>query len=222
MKILITEDDKHISKSLAILLKKQNHNIKIAHSAKETLQSIKNHFFDIILLKYQLPDANGIELCYDIRKELVFTPIIFLTKRADIETKLSAFSAGVNDYIVKPFSLLELIARINVHELPIPSQINQINMRGLSLYPSKNIIRCKDKQQEIKLTNKEMTILLYLIKNSNKIVSRKELLTHLYPNNTKKSLNLIDVYISNLRKKLSKNFCPIETVPSKGYVIFEK
>lgn len=220
MKILITEDDKHISKSLAILLKKQNHNIKIAHSAKETLQSIKNHFFDIILLKYQLPDANGIELCYDIRKELVFTPIIFLTKRADIETKLSAFNAGVNDYIVKPFSLLELIARINVHELSIPSKLSQVNIRGLSLYPNKNIIRCEEK--DIKLTNKEMTILLYLIKNANKIISRKELLTHLYPNDTKKSLNLIDVHISNLRKKLSKDFCPIETVSGKGYVIFEK
>ena len=218
MKILIAEDNKNISKSLELLLKDKKHTIKTAYSAKETLKLIRNDFFDLILLKYQLPDTNGIELCQNIRKELVSTPIIFLTKRSDITTKLSAFDAGVNDYIVKPFSLLELIARIN----SISKHLNPTNLciKNLSLEINKNIVKTQD--EEIKLTNKEMTILVYLAKNANKIISRKELLHYLYPNNTKKSLNLIDVHISNLRKKISKKLCPIETISKKGYVIFEK
>ncbi len=205
------------------MLEKEKYYIKSAFSAKEAFSQIKTNNFDVLLIKYQLPDMNGIEACRYIRKKLTNTPIIFLTKRGNIETKLLAFDAGINDYMVKPFSMLELIARINVYnsiERSSTSCFNKIIIGKLTIYPDKNL--CHLNNTKIKLTHKEVLILSYLSKNLNKVVSRNELIYYLYSEKKDKALNIIDVHISNIRKKITKKFCPIETISGKGYLISNK
>ena len=169
MKILIVEDDLKISSFLKKGLEEENYNIDCTYDGQEALYLIQTNFYDVILLDIMIPTIDGIELCKKIREEGINTPIIMLTAKSTIEDKVVGLNEGANDYLTKPFSFEELLARIHVQLRSGKSLNNIIKIADLELdIDKKTVSRAKN---SIELTSKEYILLEYLMINKDKIVT---------------------------------------------------
>ena len=219
MKILIVEDDVKIVEFLKQGLEEENYSVDYVYDGNEALYLILNNTYDLILLDLMIPYINGIDLCKDIRKNKINTPVIMLTAKSSIENTILGLNSGANDYISKPFSFDELIARIKVQLRTNISLNNILSIENLTFDIDNKLV--KRDNNIINLSSKEYMLLELLLRNKNKFISEEDINNSLWNMDEQTASNIIRVYIYRLRKKIDKNFDLklIHTTRGLGYKI---
>ncbi|MFC4163955.1 response regulator transcription factor [Epilithonimonas zeae] len=224
MKVLIIEDNVRVSALLKRGLESQGYQIYISEDAEDALVMIDRIEFDLVITDIMLPKMNGIELSRLIKKKNQELPIIMLTALGAIDEKIEGFDAGADDYMVKPFEIRELYARIKaILVRKSSSQLknedsNYIEYHNLLI--DKNTNRVFRNRKEINLTPKEFKLLVFLMSNAERILTRDEIGENVWGNHFDTGTNYIDVYIAYLRKKIDKDFDDklIHTKPAMGFI----
>ncbi|MCE9677072.1 response regulator transcription factor [Paraclostridium bifermentans] len=218
-KILIIEDEKNISSFVKMELEFEGYITQVIEDGKQGLDEAINKNYDLILLDLMLPSLNGIEICRRLKKEKD-TPIIMLSAKDSVMDKVSGLQMGADDYVSKPFAIEELLARIQVvFRRDNNSNSKILNFKDLSINIDSRVVKKGD--EELNLTNKEYELLLYLMENKDKVISRLSLLESVWGYNYETETNVVDVYVRHLRNKLDTEDKEeyIKTVRSIGYVM---
>lgn len=217
MKILIIEDDISVRNVLKMGLEAKSFTVDTAEDGDSGSFMARSNEYDLIILDNVLPIKMGGRVCLEIRESGVHTPIIILSSKSEVLTKVELLNLGADDYVTKPFSFEELSARINcLIRRPKGIETRVIKIKNIELDRDKQTVR-KD-GVELYLTKKEYGILEYLMVNHGMIISRGQILEHIWENNCNPFSNTIETHILNLRRKLrdpKKRL--IESIPSRGY-----
>lgn len=219
MKILIIEDDTKIINFLKKGLEEECYIVDYSTNGDEGLYLASVNQYDLILLDVMLPIKDGMEVCRSLRASNIQTPIIMLTAKDGIEDKIKGLDIGANDYLAKPFSFAELLARIRVQLRTTSSAQTKISIADLELnLLNKTAIRANE---NIVLTAKEFTLLEYLIKNRDRVLSETTINEALSSFEDSNVSNVVNVYIYRLRNKIDKNFDKklIKTIRGIGFKI---
>lgn len=222
MRILIVEDEKKVASFIKKGLEEEYFSVDVAYNGKEGLELATKEEYDLLLLDIMIPYIDGITLTKELRKRKVLTPILLLTVKDSTQAKVEGLDAGADDYLTKPFAFEELTARIrallrrNENQKMSVLSIDDLSMDLLAHKVTRS-------GAEIILTPKEFSILEYLLRNKNKIVSRTKLIEHVYDYHFDTETNIVDVYINKLRAKVDQNHQKqlIHTVRGVGYTIKE-
>lgn len=220
MKILIVEDDSSIARILKDGLSANMHAVDIATNGADGTFMAKSFDYDAIILDYSLPKKNGLIVCKEIRAGGKTTPIIFLSVMDDPEIKVAAFESGADDYMVKPFSLQELYARLKVAlRRPGKDKPDVLQIDDLLLDSAKHLVMRNG--ELIHLTRKEFGLLEYLMQNRGNVLSRALLMEHVWTADSDPFSNTVEAHIRNLRRKTGVGERPnlIVNIPGRGYMI---
>jgi len=216
MKILIIEDDENILAVLKRGFEEEEYIIDTAQDGEDGEYLALANSYDIILLDWMLPLKNGIEVLKSLRQKSIATPIIMLTAKDDTDDKVIGLTYGADDYLAKPFSFKELLARVNArYRRSLSSPSNTIKIKDFVIDLDTKVIMHDTK--EILTSQKEYELLMFLIKNKNKLVSNTLIEEQLWNNEEYVNSNVIQVTIYNLRKKFGKDF--IKSSRGLGYKI---
>lgn len=222
MQILVIEDDKRISDFLIKGLEENNYLVTLCKNAEEVLWHYMSIHWDLIICDVMLPGMDGIQLVQTLRFKKIFTPILMLSALNAVQDKVSALDYGADDYITKPFHFDELLSRIKALTRRSSYQ-QQETPSAVLTFDSLKIDRDQYKvfyeEEEIELSPREYKLLIYLIENANKTVSRVQILNAVWGITFNNQTNVVDVYISYLRNKIEKNDTKfIQTVKGVGYM----
>ncbi|HTZ96505.1 MAG TPA: response regulator transcription factor [Terriglobales bacterium] len=221
MRVLIVEDESRLAENIARSLRESaGYAVDIVHDGQEGLFMANSNEYDVILLDLMLPGMDGMGLVQEIRKAGHRTPVLVVTARDDKESVVALLNAGADDYVTKPFDLGELLARTKVlirRGKGQPSAV--LSVADLELNTVNRSVHRGGKA--VALTAMEYRVLEYLLHRTGAVVSKTELLEHLYDYNWEKFSNVIEVYISGLRRKLDDgSFKPlIHTIRGQGYIL---
>ncbi|MEJ5351900.1 MAG: response regulator transcription factor [Melioribacteraceae bacterium] len=223
MRILVIEDEKKVASFIKKGLEEEFFTVDVAYNGKDGLVLASSEEYDLIILDIMIPFIDGITLTKELRKRKIITPILLLTVKDSVNDKVEGLDAGADDYLTKPFAFEELTARIRA--LLRRTEIQKSNIltaADLKLDLITHTVYRNNK--EIILTQKEYSILEYLLRNKNKIVSRTKLIEHVYDYHFDTDTNVIDVYINKLRNKIDYGFDKklIHTIRGVGYIIKEE
>ena len=218
-KILLVEDEIKIANAIKRGLKYEGFEVSIAPDGEEGLELGKTLDFDCIILDRMLPLKEGVEVCKELRKSNIKTPIIMLTAKSGVNDKVEGLDAGADDYLAKPFSLDELLARIRAVLRRGKSLVNdELKVGDLTLNTS--TFEVKRSGILINLSKKEYDLLEYFMINANKTISKEKLINHVWDYDSDILLNTVEVYIGYLRNKIDKPFKDkkmLQTVRGFGY-----
>lgn len=220
MRLLLAEDEKDLNRIITKKLTKDGYSVDSCFDGEEALDFISVAEYDCIILDIMMPKLDGIGVLKKIRKNANRTPVIFLTARDSVKDRVNGLDLGADDYIVKPFSFEELTARIraNTRQAGV-AQSSIFRVCDLELDTARHTVFRSGK--EIKLSVKEYQLLEYLMKNSGIVLSRENIENHIWAFDYEGGTNVVDVYISYLRKKIDEGFENklIRTVRGAGYSI---
>ena len=209
-KILIIEDDRDIADLISIHMKDNGHEAEMVHDGKEGLFKAMAQVHDLIILDLKLPGMDGLEICQMLRMEKIDTPIIMLTSKSEEIDKVLGLEIGADDYMTKPFSLRELVARVKSvlrrgksHKEPSASSGQIIEFENFYLDVSKRIVKSYQQQQE--LSPKEFDMLVLLASNPGKTYSRSDLLNQVWGVDFEGFEHTVNSHINRLRSKIEKN-----------------
>jgi len=230
--ILIVEDDEKIARVVKLELEYEGYKTDVIYDGLEAWQRIQSSpgKWDLILLDVMLPSLSGMEILRRIRKEKRTIPVIMLTARDTIVDKVTGLDQGADDYVTKPFEIEELLARIRVlirrHQSASQSDDSETSER-LALADLTVQVQSREVKREdtfIELTPREFDLLIYLLKNINHVLSREQILEHVWGFDYFGDTNVVDVYIRYLRQKIDKPFDSplIQTIRGVGYVMKEQ
>jgi len=220
MRILVVEDEPKLAETLKEGLTKKGFAVDVIDDGEQALSRISLHRsdYDLVILDLMLPSMSGVEVTREARARDVTTPILILTGENKVEMKVELLLSGADDYLVKPFSFEELIARIHaLSRRPQESKPSVLKVSDIELDPAAHTVKRGAKPLE--LTLKEFMLLEYFMRHPNEVVNREDLLTHLWDFNYESFSNVIDVHMKNLRRKLDggEQDSIIETVRGIGY-----
>jgi DNA-binding response OmpR family regulator len=219
MHILIIDDNQEILFGLEKLLNEANFNTLTAITLKLAKERLQEQEYDLIILDWMLPDGSGVDFLAEMRKEFNNTAVLLLSSKFEIEDKVEALDAGADDYLAKPFSNIELLARVRAL-LRRESSLKKTEIEIENLTVNLSTHKVSVASVNIELTKKEFGLLELLLLNQHVVLTRYQLNDHLNPNyDTLKNSNLVDVHIKNLRKKLGEAAGIIETVRGVGFRI---
>ena len=223
MKILVVEDNKKLLQTIEKELKK-HFEVECCEDGEEAFYLIKQGIYDLVVLDLMLPSMNGIEVLKNIRKNYIDTPVLILTAKESLDEKMEAFSMGANDYLTKPFYMEELVARIYamLRTTGKLQSSNTLDFYDLHLDLSKR--RVFYKNEEIELQNKQFNLLEYFLLNKGTILLKEQIYDRIWGMESDATIEIVEVYISNLRKILSKfgyDKC-IKTKRKVGYMFDDK
>ena len=224
MKILLVEDEEKLAQAISKGLQLEGYTVDSIGDGKKALTRISLHRsdYDLIILDLMLPSMDGYEICKQVREWNITVPILVLTARAETDSKVKLLQSGADDYLVKPFSFAELVARIRaLLRRPTESLPETLLFADIELEPSQR--RVKRAGEEILLTLKEFGLLEYFMRHPNQVVNREDLLNHLWDFNYVGFSNVVDVHVKNLRRKLdgAGGVGILETVRGIGYRLTE-
>ena len=217
MKILVVEDEEKLNAAVAQGLRSRGYTVDSAFNGEEGEKLAREHSYDCILLDVMIPVMDGLTMCKNLRTQKVQTPVIFLTAKSDVHERVEGFNVGADDYMVKPFSFDELVARIRAISRRAPNvQGDVLELNTLSLDTRSQVVTIAGKP--IELTLREYGLLEYFLRNQNVMVTREDILSHVWDRFYDSLSNVVDVHLKNLRKKLPKEYAKrIQTVWGKGY-----
>jgi len=222
--ILIVEDEPKVASFVQSGLEENGFTCKIALDGLMGKRMFEAGDFDLLILDINLPYLNGIELCNKIRSINQKIPVIMLTALGTTEDKLSGFDSGADDYLVKPFEFRELLARIRSLLKRISIAETGGNLLEFNdLKVNLNTYEVSRGERKIELTQKEFALLVYLLRNKGRVVTRLEIAENVWDINFDTGTNIIDVYVNFLRKKIDKDFTQklIHTQIGVGYILKE-
>lgn len=224
MKVLIVEDEPKIAGALSRGLKQEKFVVEVCDDGESGLAAALGDEYDIIILDRMLPGMDGVEICRQIRTKKITTPIIILTAKSQIRDRVEGLDAGADDYLVKPFSFEELLARIRaLLRRPQDTIDNILKVGDLTLDTvSYDVHRGK---KRIRLTSTEFALLEYLMRNQGWVVNKEKIINHVWDFDADVLPNTVEAYISSLRHKIDKPFKArplIHTLRGFGYKIEDK
>lgn len=224
-RILIVEDEKNLARFVELELKHEGYDIQVEYNGRKGLDAALAEDFDAILLDLMLPELNGLEVCRRVR-EVKNTPIIMMTARDSVIDRVSGLDHGADDYIVKPFAIEELLARLRalLRRIDLESEqqsTKQTTVTYKDLTIEKENLVVKRGDEVINLTKREYELLLTLMENINVVLARDVLLNKVWGYESEVETNVVDVYIRYLRNKIDRpgEKSYIQTVRGTGYVI---
>ena len=220
MRVLIAEDEKDLNKILAERLKEEHYSVDSCYDGQEALDYLASAEYDAVILDIMMPLLDGLSVLKAMRRKNDSTPVLLLTAKDSIEDRVQGLDAGANDYLVKPFAVEELLARIRVL-LRKPAETPKTCYQVADLEVHMDTRKVLREGREVKLSGKEFALLRYMIQNEGIILSRDRLEEHLWNFDYAGGSNVIDVYIRYLRKKIDEGHEPklIHTVRGAGYVL---
>jgi DNA-binding response OmpR family regulator len=230
-KILVVEDEAHVVSFIKKGLTEEGYEVSVAFDGKTGLQLALSNVFDFIILDIMLPEMNGLEVCKNIRNENKNVPILFLTALGTSENIVLGLESGADDYLVKPFKFIELVARIKslLRRTEDKNPLNkEQNIQQDYIYTFSDITlndytkKVSKNNEEISLTTTEYKLLFYFIQNKNRVLSRTDILEAVWGVDYDLGTNVVDVYVNYLRKKMDNSDEKIiHTVIGMGYVLKE-
>lgn len=226
IKILVIEDEKRVADLLKIGLEENGYQVLVAYDGEMGWRLFQSNDFQLIISDIILPKLNGFELCQKIRKADEEIPILMLTALGTADDKLEGFDVGADDYMVKPFDFRELLARVRVllkrRAVAKVDVVKEISYADLYINLERQEVTRNG--EPIKLSPKEYNLLVYLVENAERVVSRVKIAEKVWNTHFDTGTNFIDVYINYLRKKMDKNFEVklIHTKPGVGFILTDK
>lgn len=218
MRILVVEDEIHLREQVQAALEKKGYSVDLAIDGEEGLYFATEYQYDVAIIDLGLPKLNGIDLVRDLRAREIHYPILILTARGHWQDKVDGLEAGADDYVVKPFEMEEVLARLNAlirrsagHSKPV------MTAGGIELDMASQMVLLNG--SPVELTSFEYKVLEYLMLHPGEVVSKTVLTEHIYAQDFDRDSNTIEVFIGRLRKKLDpeNNLKPIETLRGRGY-----
>ena len=222
MRLLLTEDDKSILTATAKGIEKNGYSVDICDNGHDAESLISLSEYDCIILDIMLPGVDGLTILRNMRNRGNQTPVLLLTAKDTVADRVSGLDCGADDYMIKPFSLDELLARLRaLMRRQSLARNNELTIADLTVDLSNHTVQRSDK--EIILTSKEFAILEYLLRNKNRLLTRTQIVDHVWNYDFDCSSNIVDVYIRYLRKKIDDGFDTklIGTIRGSGYIIKE-
>lgn len=223
MKLLVVEDNKKLLES--IMNELENHfDVESCEDGEEALYLINQNIYDLIVLDLMLPNMSGTEILKNMRNHSVETPVIILTAKESLDDKVEAFTIGANDYLTKPFYMEELVARIYAILRTNGKLKGSNNIDFLDLHLDLGKRRVFIKGEEIDLQNKQFNLLEYFLLNKGSILLKEQIYDRIWGMESDATIEIVEVYVSNLRKKLSKHGYDkyIKTKRKVGYMFDDK
>ncbi len=220
MKILVVEDEKKVASFIKKGLEEEYYSVDVAYDGREGLRLALGEDYDLMILDVMLPLKDGFTLVKELRSEKISTPILLLTAKDTVENKVEGLDSGADDYLTKPFAFEELLARIRA--LLRRKEISKsLQLKAGDLILDTQSHKVSRSGVEITLTPKEYSILEYLLRHKNRVVSRTLLSEHVYDYHFDSDTNVIDVYINKLRNKIDKQFDNplLHTIRGVGYIL---
>jgi len=223
MKILLVEDDVNVASLVRRGLAEDGYEVSVAMDGLTGLRMGLENQFDMAILDIMLPGMSGIEICAHWRKANITSPVLILTALGSTENIVTGLDSGADDYMVKPFKLAELQARIRSlsRRGKDKATADVLSLADLEVNLDSKIVSRQGRH--IALTATEYRLLIYLLKNKRKVLSRMEILEHVWNVDFNMGTNVVDVYVNYLRKKIDKDFSPklLHTVIGMGYILKE-
>lgn len=223
MKVLIVEDNKILLESVVEELNKHFETEK-CEDGEEALYLVNQNIYDLVILDLMLPNINGFDILKKMRINNIDTPVLILTAKETLDDKVEAFTIGANDYLTKPFYMEELVARVYAI-LRTNGKIKERNgLEFKSLYLDTLEKRVYIEKEEIKLQNKQFNLLEYFVLNKGSILLKEQIYDRIWGIDSDATIEIVEVYVSNLRKKLSKYGYDkyIKTKRKVGYIFDDK
>ncbi len=222
MRLLIVEDDRKVSSFIRKALQAEGHAVDVAYDGQSGLTQAQEIDYDLVILDLMLPKLPGLEVLQRVRQDKPNLPVIVLTARGTVENRVAGLDLGADDYLVKPFALPELSARVRARLRQGQTQTSELHIADLFI----DLVRRRAVRagRNIELTAKEFTVLEYLVRNAHRPVTRAMLIEHVWDIHFDTGTNVVDVYINILRNKIDKDFSPplIHTIRGVGYLLSEQ
>ncbi len=218
MRILVVEDEKRLAASLRTGLEAEGFAVDVAHDGGEGLWYARENTYDAILLDIMLPVLNGYKVCETLRAEEIWTPILMLTAKDGDWDQIEALDTGADDYVTKPFSFIVLLARLrSLLRRGASERPATLTVGDLELDPASRIVTRAG--TELSLTSRELSLLEFLMRRRGEVVTKAQILNHVWDYAFEGDPNIIEVYIGRLRRKIDKPFgrTDIETLRGSGY-----
>ena len=223
MRILLAEDERELSKALCAVLKHNNYSVDAVYNGQDALDYGLCENYDAVVLDLMMPKMNGLDVLKSLREKGVDTPVIILTAKSELEDKITGLDAGADDYLTKPFAMGELLARLRaLTRRKSEFSPNLLSFGNVSLN-RETFELCTDKEA-VRLGNKEFQMMEMLLSNAGRLISTEQFMEHIWGYETEAEINVVWVYISYLRKKLTSLGASIEikAVRGVGYTLEEK
>lgn len=222
MRILVVEDEHRIANSIKKGLEQERYAVDTAHDGSLGFDLASTEDYDVIILDLMLPGMDGLEICQELRKKEIHTPILILTAKGQTQDKVQGLDCGADDYLAKPFSFEELIARIRaLNRRPKKSLQTELKVNNLQLNPQTFVVKRGGKI--IRLSGKEFSLLEYLLRHPRQTLTKEQIISHVWNYDADILPNTVEAHIRKLRRKIDvpfKNKKPlIQTVRGFGYKI---
>jgi DNA-binding response OmpR family regulator len=218
MRILVVEDEKRLASSLRTGLEAEGFAVDTAYDGTEGLWYAREHAYDAILLDIMLPGLNGYKVCETLRAEQNWTPILMLTAKDGDWDQVEALDTGADDYVTKPFSFQVLLARVrSLLRRGRPERPALLTVGDLVLDPASHVVTRAG--TELSLTSRELSLLEFLMRRAGEVVTKADILGHVWDYAFEGDPNIVEVYVGRLRRKIDRPFgrADIETVRGSGY-----
>jgi DNA-binding response OmpR family regulator len=223
MYVLVVEDERRLAQLVRRVLEEEGHTVDVAYDGEEGLQMSLDGTHDVIVLDIMLPQMDGIEVCRTLRRNRVDTPVLLLTALDGVDDRVRGLDAGADDYLAKPFAFQELLARLRAlsRRRVQPREAQELSVDDLTLDLRRR--RAQRNGHTIELSPKEFSLLEFLMRNQGRVVTRMQILDHLWGYDFATDSNLVDVYVAYLRRKVDKgaDHKLIRTVRGVGYALGE-
>ena len=221
MRILVVEDEHRIAASIKKGLEMEKYSVDLAYTGTDGLDLASSEDYDLIILDLMLPNLDGLEICRRLRADSIHTPILILTARDQLNDKVSGLNDGADDYLTKPFAFEELLARVRALLRRPAQSLGEVLIVG-NLVMDPRIFTVTLNHQPLQLSSREFSLLEYLMRHPNRIISKNQIISHVWNYDSDILPNTVEVYIKKLRLKINSDSPQIETIRGFGYRLTSK
>ncbi|MBR7071801.1 MAG: response regulator transcription factor [Clostridia bacterium] len=219
MKVLLAEDEKRMNRALCEIMRQEGYEVTSVDNGEDALDEIESGVYDLIVLDVMMPGMNGFQVAKKARAGGIRTPILMLTAKSELDDKVEGLDSGADDYLTKPFMTKELLARLRaLSRRNLPTNDGSLSFEDLTLDVKNALLKCKN-GQSVRLGEKELHILEYLIANGGQVLTREQIALKVWGYDSDSEYNNVEVYMSFVRKKLAfvESGCEIKALRGIGY-----
>ena len=219
MKVLLAEDEKRMNRALCEIMRREGYEVTPVENGEDALYELESGVYDLCVLDVMMPGMNGFDVAKKARKEGNRTPILMLTAKGELDDKVEGLDSGADDYLTKPFMTKELLARLRaLGRRNLPTSDGSLTFEDLTLDVKNAVLKCEN-GQSVRLGEKELRILEYLIANQGRVLTREQIALKVWGYESDSEYNNVEVYMSFARKKLAyvESRCKIKALRGIGY-----